>query len=103
MYVIKKKIIRPRRLVFIFIILAVTVYFVYHVLNGNRGILTLFKLSKQKKEIQIEIAELSKEREYLDRKVNMMKSNSIDLDLLDEQVKKNLGYVNKNEKAFVYK
>lgn len=101
MYIIKKRN-NPKKLIFFIIIIGLILYFAYHILQGNRGIINLFKLSKEKKAIINEINLLDKERDYLEKRISMMRSDAIDLDLLDEQVKKNLGYMNRDEEAYTY-
>jgi len=70
-------------------------------MGGDRGILSLFKLTKKYASLEREVSALDSERKSLQSKVNRMKPESLDLDLLEEQVKENLGYAKGNETIYV--
>ena len=96
--------INVNKLIFVsyFIALGLILYFSFFTIFGQKGLVQYFKLKAQ-----IENKEIVKE-ELLDKmniKKNMvegMNTNSLDLDLLDEQARKNLGYAGKNE-VVIYK
>lgn len=71
-------------------------------LNGGRGILALFKLNGQIENLHKELDSIRAERLNLEHKANLLKSDSLDLDLLEEQVKRNLGYAKPKEKLFIH-
>ncbi|MEQ9115271.1 MAG: septum formation initiator family protein [Rickettsiales bacterium] len=79
------------------------IYLIYHILTGNRGVISLFKLNKEKEVLHSEISHLEKQKTSCEKDVGMMKSSHINKDLLDEQVRKKLGYINKNEKTYSIK
>lgn len=81
---------------------ALIVYFIYHVLSGNRGVIKLFKLQKESEVLQSQMVDLGKEKSRYEKNVEMMKSGAVNKDMLDEQVRENLGYVGKNEKVYSY-
>lgn len=97
-----KKHLNYRRLALALIVTCLIVYLGYHALQGNRGVINLFHLTKEKKELVGEIDKLQAARNAKEGKIKMLKPDSIDVDLLDEQVKRNLGYLNKNEEAYSY-
>lgn len=72
-------------------------YFSFHILNGKYGILSY----KNTENILIEKKNtLSKKEDYINRqknKIERLDSNNIDMDLLDEKLKENVGLVEKNE------
>ena len=72
-------------------------YFCYHMISGGRGILAYFKLSSQMKMLESEIETTRAERLTIEHKSNLLKSNSLDLDLLEEQAKRVLGYAKTKE------
>lgn len=84
------------------VITCLVFYLGYHTLQGNRGVINLFHLTKEKKNLVSDIEKLQGERDSKESKIKMLKPESIDADLLDEQVKRNLGYLNKNEEAYSY-
>ncbi|MGV2432692.1 MAG UNVERIFIED_CONTAM: septum formation initiator family protein [Rickettsiaceae bacterium] len=80
---------------------SILLYFVFHSIYGNRGILTYFKISNQIEEKEKELDMIRAERLEIEHKVKALKPESLDADMLDEQARKNLGVVGVNEQAFV--
>jgi cell division protein FtsB len=72
-------------------------YFGYHMISGGRGMLAYFKLSSQISSFQSELELVRMERLNLEHSANLLKSESLDLDLLEEQAKKILGYAKPQE------
>ena len=73
------------------------IYLVYFLINGQRGMLKYFYLSKQNQQYKQTLAELnSKNINYLDR-IKRLQPNTVDLDYLDENVRKKLGIIDNNE------
>jgi cell division protein FtsB len=76
---------------------AVGGYFVWHGVNGQRGL-------KAKAEYGLKIAKLREEREELkaeravwERKIVLIRGEQIDADILEDEVRSKLGKVHKNE------
>ncbi len=72
-------------------------YFIYHIFSGEYGI---FSYKDVNKDIIREESILDKKRMEIEKrqnKINRLKNNNIDLDLLDEELKRNVGIINKNE------
>lgn len=74
----------------------VVCYFVYHSFAGRNGMVTLLQLQQQVQTTQKQADELTYERVALEHRINRL-SHSIDLDLLDEEARRQLGYVGKGE------
>ena len=72
-------------------------YLVYFLVYGQRGLLQYFYLSKQNQEYNETLARLTLENQYLDNQIKKLQPNTVDLDFLDEQVRKKLGVIDKNE------
>ena len=72
-------------------------YLVYFLIYGQRGLLQYFYLSKQNQEYNETLAQLSSENQYMSNRIEKLKPNTVDLDFLDEQVRKKLGFIDKNE------
>jgi cell division protein FtsB len=95
--------IRTKRLIaFHVLVLVILLYFIFHAIAGNRGILAFFKTSQQMEQAAIELDNLRAERIALEHKVNLLKS-PLDKDMLDEQARKTLGVAGPNEKVVVVK
>ncbi|AIL65160.1 Septum formation initiator [Rickettsiales bacterium Ac37b] len=86
---------------FITTITVLSSYFIYHAINGERGILAFIRLTHLTNKTNIELENVRAERIVLEHKVNLMRSESLDLDLLDEQARKILGYSDANEIVYI--
>ena len=72
-------------------------YLVYFLVYGQRGLLQYFYLSKQNQEYNETLAQLTSENQYMSNRIKKLQPNTVDLDFLDEQVRKKLGLLDKNE------
>jgi cell division protein FtsB len=72
-------------------------YLVYFLVYGQRGLLQYFYLSKQNQEYNERLSQLTSENKYLSNRIKKLQPNTVDLDFLDEQVRKKLGLIDKNE------
>ena len=70
---------------------------VYFLINGQRGLLKYFYLTKQNQEYNLTLADLKVENKYFNDRIKRLQPNTVDLDFLDEQVRKKLGLIDKNE------
>jgi cell division protein FtsB len=80
-----------------FIGFAVFLYLLIFIIFGNKGLIEMFALEKKINDRQIVKEKLISEIEEKKQKVESMNLNSLDIDLLDEQARKVLGYAGKNE------
>ena len=83
------------------ILMAVLLYFIFHAMYGNRGIVAYFKLSQSIETSEKELELLRAERLEIEHKVKSLKPESLDRDMLDEQARKGLGVAGEKEQAFV--
>ncbi|MFA5041358.1 MAG: septum formation initiator family protein [Bdellovibrionales bacterium] len=72
-------------------------YFLYHTVEGERGWVAKVHLQNETKEAEETLQKLREERESLERRVKLIRPESIDPDLLDEQARKSLNYSKPNE------
>jgi cell division protein FtsB len=75
----------------------ISIYLVYFLINGQRGLLKYFYLTKQNQEYNLTLADLKVENKYFNDRIKRLQPNTVDLDFLDEQVRKKLGLIDKNE------
>ena len=80
-----------------FMVLSVMGYFIYHSIQGDRGILAWMKLQDRLLHIQSELKEITQARQELEEKVHDLRPESINRDLLDQQVRLQLGYTRPDE------
>lgn len=72
-------------------------YFSYHAVQGNHGLLTLKELNAEMAELEVRAAEAGAERQALEIKVNNLRPDNLDLDLLDERARAVLGFQERDE------
>src|SRR3954469_3593183 len=79
--------------------LAVSVfaYFAYHAIEGDRGLLAWVKLSQEVESTQAELAKITRSRELLAHQTDLMRSDALDPDMLDERARAVLGVIRKDE------
>jgi len=70
-------------------------YFVYHAVQGDRGIIAWMVLSQQIEEARAAQAELAAERAMLEHRARLLRPDSLDPDMLEERarVMLNLAYM----------
>lgn len=79
------------------VMLLAIMYFVYHSLSGERGIVAYFKLKSELQKQTKVLEVLTEERTLLDEKVKNLNPNSLDLDYVDEVARLNLGMIGEGE------
>lgn len=97
------KSVKYRRIITIILLISLSAYLVYQMMNGDRGFLALFKLSEKHRVLERDISNLDNQKQSLEKKVYMLKPESLNLDLLDEQVRRKLGYSKEGETVYVDK
>lgn len=88
---------RARHIVGPVLALALFGYFAYHAVQGDRGLIAWIKLSQRVQDAQAERARILAARLALEQRVRLMSPESLDRDLLEEQVRLMLGYVRRDE------
>jgi cell division protein FtsB len=76
-------------------------YFIAHSFTGDRGLIAYSNYRKQFKELNLKSQAIEQELAVLDNKVVLLNSKSLDLDLVEELAKKNLGYAHRKEKVIM--
>ena len=77
--------------------MTVVVYFAYHAVQGDRGLIALGKLRQDVDQLQAQVLDARAERMDLERKVYALRSGSLDPDLLEERARALLGYGHADE------
>ena len=77
------------------------IYLIYFLINGQRGLLKYFYLTKQSNINNFSLTNLKVQNEYYIDRIKRLEPNTVDLDFLDEQIRKKLGFVNKNEMVII--
>ena len=72
-------------------------YFCMHAYSGNHGLRAKEDLALQMKELSEEVARLKAERGEWERRVALLRSGSLDPDMLDERARAMLNYVHSRD------
>jgi len=67
-------------------------YFIYHTVQGDRGWLAMVRLQQQVHVAEDGLSQLQKDRQQLEHRVQLMRPESMDPDLLDEKSRELLDY-----------
>ncbi|MDR2157753.1 MAG: septum formation initiator family protein [Holosporaceae bacterium] len=77
--------------------IAIVSYFIFHIFTGARGAISWSKLSREIVSLEKELKNLKEENEFLENKINLIRSDNLDLDLLEEQAQSIIGFANEND------
>lgn len=77
-------------------------YFVFHAIQGDRGLLAQIRLSKVLETKQMELGDLQARVDFLESRVQGLNAVPPDLDLLEEQARKVLNYSYANEAVVLF-
>lgn len=79
--------------------LAVSVfaYFAYHAVEGDRGLLAWIQLEQEVEAAQAELTKVARMRETLAHQAELLRSEALDPDMLDERARAVLGLVRRDE------
>lgn len=78
-------------------------YFGVNAFTGNRGLKAKQDLDQQSRELAAEIVRLKAERTQWERRVSLLRSESLDPDMLDERARALLNYANPRDLTLTLK
>lgn len=73
------------------------VYFMYHLFQGERGLLSMLALKSQLKKDETILAEKESKKATLEHQVHLLRPDSLDLDMLEERARIVLHYAHPDE------
>jgi cell division protein FtsB len=76
---------------------ALTSYFVYHTIEGDRGLRAWRDINRQLRVAKDQFATVEAERDALEHRVDGLNPNHVDPDLLDQQIRTQLDLVSPDE------
>ena len=79
----------------------ISCYFIYHTIAGKRGVIVMIEQSKEFAELEKQLENIRADKITLENKVKHLKPESLDLDLVEEQAKKELGFANQQEEIVI--
>ena len=77
-------------------------YMIYFLINGPRSILTYFKLKNLNISFLEQFNNLDQNNNLLIDKIKRLQPNTLDLDFLEEKLRKNTGFSKNNEIVVVF-
>lgn len=92
---------RTRHVLLPSIAICLLLYFTYHAVQGERGLIALWRLSEQLETTRIAVAEVATARQKLERRVTLLRPDNLDLDMLDEQARTVLDLVHPQERVIL--
>ncbi len=75
------------------------VYFGYHAIQGDHGLITYFRYGQYIGSLQTEYEQTVLERESVEHRVTLLRSQSLDPDLLEERARDVLGFAHPNDRV----
>ena len=66
-------------------------YFIYHTVQGDRGVIAYLRLNAQLERAEMALMESNAARDILARRVELLRPENLDRDMLDEQARHILG------------
>lgn len=79
----------------------VVLYFSYYIIQGDRGFRTLLDYRAKITETRAQLDEIRQKRKKLEKRVSLLRPDSLDPDLLEERVRIVLNYAEKDEFAII--
>lgn len=86
-----------RQVIIPFVSIVIMGYFTYHIFQGDRGIIAYLRLQQTVAVNEKERAAQQMVREQLERRVYLLRPDSLDVDLLEERARAVLNYAHPDE------
>ena len=77
-------------------------YLMYFLINGPRSIFTYFKLKNLNISYSEQLNSLDEQNNFFIDRIKRLQPNTLDLDYLEEKIRKNTGFSKKNEIVVVF-
>lgn len=76
---------------------AITGYFLYHTVQGERGLFAYGALSEQVRDARVNVEDVRDRRKLLEHSVQLLRPDSLDLDMLEERARAVLNLVDRDD------
>jgi cell division protein FtsB len=76
---------------------ALIVYFGYHAVQGDRGLIAWWNLRHEIEKADYELAAVTAQKQTLEHRVSLLRPESLDRDMLEERSRAMLGVVHKDD------
>lgn len=81
---------------------ATALYFIFHLVTGERGLLAYIAIQRELDDATAILERLEVEKGALERDVALLYDTPIDLDMLEERARMELGFVRQNEMIILH-
>jgi len=88
---------RPRQILAPVIFATLFGYFGYHLVNGERGLLSMARLEREVQIANQNFAEAETAKKIWERRVSELRNQSLDPDMLDERARALLNFARKDD------
>jgi len=88
---------RPRQILAPVIFATLFGYFGYHLVNGDRGLLSMARLERETQIADQNLAEAETTKKIWERRVSALRNQSLGPDMLDERARSLLNYARKDD------
>jgi cell division protein FtsB len=78
---------RARHVIGPFLGLTAVVYFAYHTVQGDRGLMAWWRLNQEIKQAEESLAQLEDARDNLDHRAQLLRPDHLDPDMLEERAR----------------
>ncbi|WP_039759942.1 FtsB family cell division protein [Bartonella queenslandensis] len=85
------------RFVLPFMTVGVLSYFSYHIYHGEYGLYSRSEVNQYISELEKELHTIEAERQFIEKRISLLRNGHIEKDMLDEYVRKNLNFSKPNE------
>ena len=83
------------------ICLVLLAYFAFHTINGDRGLMAFWQLSRNIGEVRQALDSVDARYDDLQRRVSLMRPDALDRDMLDEQARRVLMLARPDERILL--
>ncbi|MCX8232089.1 MAG: septum formation initiator family protein, partial [Alphaproteobacteria bacterium] len=80
-----------------FLLILMVTYFGMSFVQGDRGLLAWIRLSDEIALVQSDLADLMVHRTRIEHRIELLRPNGLDLDMLDERARASLGFAYTDE------
>lgn len=96
----------PKRKIFnlikVSLLLVLIIYFSFHILNGTRGVIKYIDLQSELHKKEKLLTQVKFIEARLEKKIKGLSEKNIDLDLLEEEARRALGYIKDEEEVLFH-
>ena len=76
-------------------------YFAFHGVEGDYGLYALQELKQRENALNAKLAELASERERMEKRVALMRPESLDPDMIDEKARQSQNMAHQNDRIII--